>query len=305
MTSQEKSTDTTTVTSSDPPNVTLENTGKTRGPDVPEGVKTRSECPIEAQQEDAPQPGDSSANAAPEPAENGASSQFEHGFPTDLLRDIDPAWRNAAKATVARPSPKWRPTSDVQAKILEAEEARAGEPLDPELVQKAAENLRLWTGVEDDGPLDADEDPLPPKSSAESRTLPLPFEPAWAAAEILMAEEARAAGVKFSEEESPAAGGTFGDVLDAMIAQAPSLPEAYPSAAPLDAAAEAFVAAAVVPDPQAFTSTAELIASARGWCEANDAYPFGRRILARQLARVGGVRHSNGQARGWRGVKLR
>ena len=77
-----------------------------------------------------------------------------------------------------------------------------------------------------------------------------------------------------------------------------------PSLAPPDAAA-AFVGEACAPNRKAFTSTAEIMAAARGWCDEHAAKPFGPRTLASQLRRMGGQPHSNGTRRGWRGIKLR
>jgi hypothetical protein len=83
------------------------------------------------------------------------------------------------------------------------------------------------------------------------------------------------------------------------------LPDTTPSAPPLAEVAEEFVADAIARDKGSFTSTAELVAASRGWCAAHGQFAFGRRILAKQLARIGGVPHSTGKARGWRGVKIR
>lgn len=77
-----------------------------------------------------------------------------------------------------------------------------------------------------------------------------------------------------------------------------------PPLAPADAAA-AFVGDSCKPNRKAFTSTAEIMAAARGWCDEHGAMPFGPRTLAGQLRRMGGQPHSNGQRRGWRGIKLR
>jgi hypothetical protein len=81
-------------------------------------------------------------------------------------------------------------------------------------------------------------------------------------------------------------------------------PPASPSLAPPDAAA-AFVGESCEPNRKAFTSTAEIMAAARGWCDEHAAMPFGPRTLASQLRRMGGQPHSNGIRRGWRGIKLR
>src|SRR4029077_12496053 len=81
-------------------------------------------------------------------------------------------------------------------------------------------------------------------------------------------------------------------------------PPAPPSLAPPDAAA-AFVGESCEPNRKAFTSTAEIMAAARGWCDEHAAMPFGPRTLASQLRRMGGQPHSNGTRRGWRGIKLR
>lgn len=84
-----------------------------------------------------------------------------------------------------------------------------------------------------------------------------------------------------------------------------SPPEAAGDPPSPDAAA-AFVEASVAVDRRAFTSTAEIMAAARVWCAENDLPVFHPRALAEQLKRRRGVQaHSNGQRRGWRGVKLR
>jgi len=68
----------------------------------------------------------------------------------------------------------------------------------------------------------------------------------------------------------------------------------------------AFVEAVVAVDRRAFTSTAEIMSAAREWCAENGELTFGPRQLAAQLKRRRGVQpHSNGQRRGWRGIKLR
>jgi hypothetical protein len=86
------------------------------------------------------------------------------------------------------------------------------------------------------------------------------------------------------------------------VAEPPPAPEPVPPADP----AAAFVEAVVAVDRRAFTSTAEIMTAARAWCDDNGALPFGPRALAAQLKRRRGVQpHSNGQRRGWRGIKLR
>ena len=88
--------------------------------------------------------------------------------------------------------------------------------------------------------------------------------------------------------------------------QTPPEPSVDPQPVPPADPVAAFVEAIVAVDRRAFTSTAEIMAAARVWCAENDALPFGPRALAEQLKRRRGVQaHSNGQRRGWRGVKLR
>jgi hypothetical protein len=97
--------------------------------------------------------------------------------------------------------------------------------------------------------------------------------------------------------DSPEAHAAYQSALEAS-----SAPEPVPPADP----AAAFVEAVVAVDRRAFTSTAEIMTAARAWCDDNGALPFGPRALAAQLKRRRGVQpHSNGQRRGWRGVKLR
>lgn len=89
---------------------------------------------------------------------------------------------------------------------------------------------------------------------------------------------------------------------------AQSAPEASPAPEPIPPAdpVAAFVEAVVAVDRRAFTSTAEIMSAAREWCAENGELTFGPRQLAAQLKRRRGVQpHSNGQRRGWRGVKLR
>lgn len=74
---------------------------------------------------------------------------------------------------------------------------------------------------------------------------------------------------------------------------------------PEPSAVDAFLAESVTPAPEVFTSTAEIMASAREWCDEREEHRFGSRALAKALRERGVTKHSNGQKRGWRGVKLR
>ncbi len=74
---------------------------------------------------------------------------------------------------------------------------------------------------------------------------------------------------------------------------------------PIDTAVQAFLDDAVSRDPKTFTSTADLIAAARQWCDARGEYPFGARALARHLRQRGFPPWNTGKLRGWVGVRLR
>jgi len=76
---------------------------------------------------------------------------------------------------------------------------------------------------------------------------------------------------------------------------------------PIDAAVAAFLAEAIVEDKSdaGFTSTAELVAAARQWCDEKNEYRFGARALARHLRRNGFQQWNTGRIRGWKGVRLR
>lgn len=125
-----------------------------------------------------------------------------------------------------------------------------------------------------------------------------------------LSEAARAAleaGLKSAQEDI--ASGRPLQAWNLPVEDAPwEAPEVSPSptSVALTDAVAAFVDAAVTLNRKAFTSTAEIMAAARAWCDENEALPFGPRALAAQLKRRRGVQaHSNGQRRGWRGVKLR
>ena len=68
---------------------------------------------------------------------------------------------------------------------------------------------------------------------------------------------------------------------------------------------DGFLAEAVTPARNHFTSTADIMAAAREWTDDRDEHRFGSRALAKALRERGVKKHSNGQRRGWRGVKLR
>jgi hypothetical protein len=78
-----------------------------------------------------------------------------------------------------------------------------------------------------------------------------------------------------------------------------------PSTSPKSSTADAFLIEAVTPAPAVFTSTADIMASAREWCDEREEHRFGSRALAKAMRAKGVQKHSNGQRRGWRGVKLR
>jgi hypothetical protein len=75
---------------------------------------------------------------------------------------------------------------------------------------------------------------------------------------------------------------------------------------PIDSAVRAFLEDSTIQDkPEGFTSTAELVAAARQWCDERGEYRFGARALAQHLRKQGYLKWNNGRVRGWRGVRLR
>jgi hypothetical protein len=77
--------------------------------------------------------------------------------------------------------------------------------------------------------------------------------------------------------------------------------------APLEAAVNGFLEHAVEADKTAFTSTAELVAASRQWCDERGEWRFGARALARALRRRGALqaKSTSGYQRGWRGIRLK
>lgn len=79
-----------------------------------------------------------------------------------------------------------------------------------------------------------------------------------------------------------------------------------PPIADVDAVVDAFLADVCEATSGAtFTSTAELVAAARHWCDEREEFRFGARALAKALHQRGLQRHSTGVKRGWRGVRLK
>jgi hypothetical protein len=73
----------------------------------------------------------------------------------------------------------------------------------------------------------------------------------------------------------------------------------------IEAVVEAFLADSTSPDRASFTSTADIMAAARAWCDDRGEFRFGRRLLAKQLQQRGCKPQRTNTQRGWRGVRLR
>ncbi len=73
----------------------------------------------------------------------------------------------------------------------------------------------------------------------------------------------------------------------------------------IEAVVEAFLADSTTPDRSTFTSTADIMAAARAWCDDRGEFRFGRRMLAKQLQQHGCKPQRTNTQRGWRGVRLR